>query len=619
MKPAKIIPIETLPQADGITIGQWYWIKDEDEPQNGESLYCLTNIGSNYFGFTAPNGHGIRIHEKDFLKYCRRCTNPEEVISQHVIESQLELNRLMQEVHRTMLILGFDQDVKESQTQALARLVPEDVKSYKNKLIKTKEEVLPELFEKIRKENKWMAMWLKARMVPLKAQADSMRESIGDIDSRISGLEIYAGLVEEIVHTKKGKKAAVSEKLHLLQRMHFMDEECLLDYQHGGMEFENIKEFDRWLAKKKNFERLLPFSRCMIAFRVRRYQKNRDFGDMHEWIRFVLSGLDDLDKLTFLYIRNGQNLYRLHTKIDFGEKLFPDTRQSVFGAEELMANSSHNEVIPKREWEARKVAYAKKVRRAKAEHKKEVEAWTKLSKKEKKDKRKPYYFGPYDGDHLDSWGPFTPETVYYDDISKNLKRDMDKYNRIALLIQGIFDRSEVLHPHLKVRLWEPQGFEEVIELIFDSDHALVSGPKPDFHAFQNKLNASLKKGSITVGQRHAWAVDQADKHEERTGNRYFSTYGNRGPELCAAVEKVSRDKKKVTYSWERERLTRTKYWEHKSDYITSRFTTESKNILCIDDYKLGDYLQFFEDPRTRAEYLKWAPLLLAAEDYHAKK
>ena len=36
-------------------------------------------------------------------------------------------------------------------------------------------------------------------------------------------------------------------------------------------------------------------------------------------------------------------------------------------------------------------------------------------------------------------------------------------------------------------------------------------------------------------------------------------------------------------------------------------------------YKPGDFKIFFNDPRTRADYVKWAPFLLAAEDYHAGK
>ena len=39
----------------------------------------------------------------------------------------------------------------------------------------------------------------------------------------------------------------------------------------------------------------------------------------------------------------------------------------------------------------------------------------------------------------------------------------------------------------------------------------------------------------------------------------------------------------------------------------------------MDAYTPGDYKQFYDDPRTRELYLKWAPLLLAAEDWHAEQ
>lgn len=42
-----------------------------------------------------------------------------------------------------------------------------------------------------------------------------------------------------------------------------------------------------------------------------------------------------------------------------------------------------------------------------------------------------------------------------------------------------------------------------------------------------------------------------------------------------------------------------------------------KKLLNVSAYTPGDFKQFFADPRTRAEYLKWAPLLLAAEEFHA--
>jgi len=39
------------------------------------------------------------------------------------------------------------------------------------------------------------------------------------------------------------------------------------------------------------------------------------------------------------------------------------------------------------------------------------------------------------------------------------------------------------------------------------------------------------------------------------------------------------------------------------------------SLLNVDAYVPGDYRQFYLDPRTRQQYLQWAPLLLAAEDF----
>lgn len=92
------------------------------------------------------------------------------------------------------------------------------------------------------------------------------------------------------------------------------------------------------------------------------------------------------------------------------------------------------------------------------------------------------------------------------------------------------------------------------------------------------------------------------------------------------VASVSRDGKKCDFRWMRERL-RTK-WVRDPDrfgYMTpdhsligTKFRCPLKKLLNLDGYLPGDYKQFYEDPRTRADYLKWAPLLLAAEDYYAK-
>ena len=53
----------------------------------------------------------------------------------------------------------------------------------------------------------------------------------------------------------------------------------------------------------------------------------------------------------------------------------------------------------------------------------------------------------------------------------------------------------------------------------------------------------------------------------------------------------------------------------KSRFFIGRFTVEVDKLFCLDAYQPGEYLQFFSDPRTREDYLQWAPYLLAAEDF----
>ena len=123
---------------------------------------------------------------------------------------------------------------------------------------------------------------------------------------------------------KKGEPAPLQEKIRIFQRRAYMDEECLAAYETGGMDFKSLKEFDRWLCRPAQLDRLLPFPRCILAFQIRRNRKERDMESIADYFR--IQDEEKLDKLTFLYIRNGQRVYRLNTTIDFDYQLFPDMK-----------------------------------------------------------------------------------------------------------------------------------------------------------------------------------------------------------------------------------------------------------------------------------------------------
>lgn len=148
---------------------------------------------------------------------------------------------------------------------------------------------------------------------------------------------------------------------------------------------------------------------------------------------------------------------------------------------------------------------------------------------------------------------------------------------------------------------------------------MVAGPKPDFDAYRKRLNATITKGTVTIGQDRFWAMKEAEKEQNRRPDReYWSDesrpYGNPGPGKLARVVEATRTK--CTFHWLRARLTYDP-WARNTSPIACKIQVPRGVLFNADAYTPGDFKQFYDDPRTRAEYLKWAPVLLLAEEYKA--
>ncbi len=586
-------------------IGQWYWVMY----LNDTPLYCVTHIGSNYAEIKSVGGNEDRIHFTEFLKRCTFEPNPEAHFEKQIAKYQRKLNELTNEIKELTSHLGLGQQASLSDSVgALAtRGSGNAVNEYKQELVLAKDKTLPELFEGIKNASYNLGLWLSAAVVPLKAQAEQLKPLIKAVESRIFNVELYAGLVETVAQIADGQPAPPDEKIRLMQRRAYMDEECLAEYKVGGMEFDNIGEFDAWLALPENRDRILPFSKCVIAFRVRRYDKEREGVNIRDFVHIVAS--EQEDKSTFLYMRNGERMYRLSTQIDFDTKLFPDMGSSVVESDMVYAKmfcERVDSIISAGQYEqivSKEEADRKALETCSEEDRWKYSRWT----------------------DSQSYKPFTPDCVYHDDIDAFIKNQIDAHNRLVVVLQGLLDRSPVFHPHPPFSLWKSEDFEKAFELIYDDSRALTAGDKPDFEAFRTRLNASLETGSVTVGQEDAWEILEAERESRRMDNDWrttskdyrptrFRPYGNPGPGEVATVQKYSKKTGKCTYTWKRERMRRS--W--KDEEINCNLVIPSDAVLNVSAYKPGMFKQFFNDPRTRADYLKWAPLLLRAEEWHHK-
>jgi hypothetical protein len=488
-----------------------------------------------------------------------------------------------------------------------------------------------------------MAVWMKAELMPMLADLSRMRGATAQISERIFTVELYAGLVEELTQIQDGKPADNDAPIHLFQRRHYMDEECLVNYRAGGMRFANISEFDAWLLEPENKTRVLPKDRCVVAFKVRRRQREyTGDGGFADFISFHMEA--KADELTFLYIRNGEQVFRMSTEIKFDAQLFPDIDHDLLfnnQAAWIYKPGHADEPVTQRQYEHLWSEY----RRERSIAATKAWAWKRAGKPKRSWLLDDRYFEKLealDPDHVKrvrsgdygrsehanplqfpfggtpakpDLAPLTKDSVYYDDAMAKIERAAKDHNRIAVVLQGLLDRSVAFHPHPPWRLWTSEGFMLAIKLVHDDSRALVSGEAPNFEEYRKQLNKTLKVGSITVGQGGAWMRAEAEKHNARTKydarkRTFYRPSGNPGPGHLASIKALRAGA--ATYTWVRSKKS-DRSW--RSGAYPTKFRCPVSQLLNVSAYTRGDYRIFYNDPRTRASYLQWAPLLLAAEDY----
>jgi len=603
------------------TFGQWYWVKEEGYQK---WLGCICKVGSNYFELRGPskgNGyHTTRVHVDDVEKQLTLEPDYQGVIAERVSEARAELDRLMAELKTLNAHLGVG-PVQQLQSQralgnnGVAVLSSQvDIQGYKQALIEAQTKKIPALKDGLRKATERLTTWMKAEVIVLDATIEENTNVIGGIKDRLFNIELYAGMCEEIIPFATGCPAAEHEKLRVFQRMLFCDEEALLAYDDGGLEITDIRSFDAWLARPVNRDRILPYPRCVVAMRVRRLTKERQWDGTIAGLMRNLH-LEEGDKYTFLFIRNGEQLYRISTALEFDELIFPDL-SSYDPSEPMMVKLSGRRVdqlMTCREYDALCEIHQDFLK-WQGEQDKANRRWSGDYPRY----RELGHFTPRD------WAPFDDSNVYFDEAMAKIDAQIKAYNRVAVIIQGLFDRSECLLPHKPVRSWTSEGFAEAIELVYDG-MGLTYGEPPSFEDYLLRCNAEIDENSILVGQERLWLEREAESENRRMESNWrvpsnfhrvkvFKPYGDPGPGYLARPKKIMKRAQKAVFSWDRKKRTSDRF-DRGPESTRANLTVAFSDLFNVSAYRAGDYRQFFADPRTREQYLKWAPFLMAAQDY----
>lgn len=649
---------------DPLELGSWYWYlnneEDDDEDDDGEkSLCCIVGMGSNHVKVEGLHDSGdgwtTRVHFSDFHTKLQPCEDPQKTIEEYQNKYRNKVKSLLKEVKEVTARLGVSSQMaigkkSEDKTQSSNALVTMnnlvDPNDHVTDLELAQKVTLPNLFKEIKNNSESLTEWMKAETLPLEAQCGKLEHIIESVEDRIFNVKIYAGLAEEVIQLKEGEPADFNAVLHVFENRLYMDEECLIGYDRGGMDFSNLAGFNRWIRKPENIERFLPYDRCLVTFRVRRNRKDywipRHIGDL---INIQNKHRDNEE--TFIYIRNGENLYLIRSELDLGHTIFSAT--SAFDPmEPLMFYKDWYKkfnFMSVNEYEVRceeNDKYKKRIKKEKYERKEYMKKAPPEpdSRKVGTDVQNKWvhdwlYTRPYGGyhhsttpiegechfEHRSEYEPFNKDSVYYDDATEHLNKEAKRFNRLAMIIQGLFDRSELLHPHPPVQVWQDESFKRSVKLLYDSSANLYKGKEPDIEEYMNKNREGFSVDSIFYGQEQCWLEKEAEKENTRRDNSNrdydrghvdeFKPWNDPGPTNFAKPEKWQKRKRAAVFSWIRERV----HYSHYGNEIRTTCTVPESYLFDLAQYKRNDYKIFLDDPRTRQKYMKWAAQLITGEMY----
>lgn len=568
-------PVEKMERPlDMVKVGQFWWVTFEaDEEELGKkkthkTLMCVESIGSNHVEFTIRTSDrctsGARVHFDDFEKDCEYEPDAIAKLAQKAETIQVEMKKKMAALLEKgkSLCLITEESAKPAETTSLPVPATADPKVYKGQLVKF-EKSLPTKTKEIEEMADELAVTYRNMALPQIVQMEKLKEALEVVSDKIFTVELYCGLLETVHLIKDGEPAPPDTKLTIRQLMLFMDEETLFDYKTGGMDFKKLEQFDEWVVKPENLNRILPEPKGIVAFRVRREDKY--YGSSSSFLQNWINMLNNIEnKKTYLLIRNGEKVYRIATDIDFSPRLIP--LKGEIGQEQFTVYDEYYEKDDP--WP---FGHAKKRARV---------------------------IGP---DHLD-----------FDKHVEKLDKLLKHYNRMIILIQGLLDRSKVFSPHPGISLVSSGGVANWINLVKDEEMALPNN-SVTWEGWLEENNRDTKAGEWIYSNVHdekkrPWGcltrpkVIQVEK-VRRDGSAVLVSWdwGTRhGYETKGYGGYYGK--------WGEWPVNKKQHqWIKKGDFVN------------LNHYHLGDYKTFLCDRYLKGRYLQWGHMLLTAEDWARKQ
>jgi hypothetical protein len=391
---------------------------------------------------------------------------------------------------------------------------------------------------------------------PARRALEGLTAQVKRLEEGIYSVNLYLGRDEEIITLRTGRPAPDGTAITIRQLVLAMDEEIAVAGDvaaRGGIDARSIEKFDEWLlADPQNLAQVLPEVKGVVVLRPRRARA--DYRD--PWVQ---QAMDEANATSYWLIRNGDQLFRMTTDLNVGKRLVPVTSEFT----DLFTEKRYNFATQQDE-----------------------------------------------SVHLQ---PGSSSWLRAQNTADARRRH---YMRVALVLQGLLDRTTVLAPLPApgVSVLEPTSYAAGwINLVTDDENAIGTG-MPAFSAWLTERNKNLRPGMRIVG-----AFNGSSFRDLRPERRYdmhprIHPQSASWPQTGELYQlKATRADAGFTFSYDRT----DNVWDG-ADYRPAK-TKASCAVYPDDTFILpfdlvtADELRYYLTARTqRHAYLEMVPLMKAA-------
>ncbi len=172
----------------------------------------------------------------------------------------------------------------------------------------------------------------------METQICAMREELNRRIEQIWMIELFLGSKEEVRLLRSGQPAPVEERITVRQSVLCMDEEIAVHNwlnnpdTIGEFGYDNLEDFDNWLvADPAHLNAIFPHQKGIVGLKVRRKHKPRGEAEGYFGVAGAFKAMaeETLDAMTYLLVRNGENLYRLWVDVQLFPLLFAAEKDFV--------------------------------------------------------------------------------------------------------------------------------------------------------------------------------------------------------------------------------------------------------------------------------------------------